>query len=585
MSSLLLARRGLRTVKSERWVWLAALALGAGLLGAGAPSSRRCRSTPLPERSGAELLLQLPVARERPARRAHRSSGHGAAMYRGRHRPRARLRNSRTRSSPRRCSEFLLCWRLLALASLVGHRRVARPPAQGPWSAPRARQVVRGASVPTRRGFGPSRCSGCSACSTTQVRWFIGSPSRRNPRFCPLPAGRAVHCTLRGSRSVPCSWGEGIAARGGAPEFITTIKLTLWPVTLFVLGWLAFAPGPMVAARGWRRFAGFTGVALAHVRRDRVGAGAASRRVLAVGAYVLIEHNGRYGGRYGARSRPGVGIVSAVVGRVRGPAWRAFALQAYTTLPVFGGVLLWALESWRRRGAGVDQPARTAATGFIAALLLLFLMFLKHPYQGKYLMPASLLILLYAAVQVEAGRLPPLRWLRPLCLILGLIALNAVLSQKLLYDYTIPRDERIRAHIDAWLAKVPHDALIFSSRLPHPIPAYRESAPPPLLPDFHAAVPRPRGADGYVLARFSACRRGGTAGAARRAACHRLPQCIPPPTRAGGWSIPSRGMNFMFTPRRQVRQVPMVLPRMDVNNREFGPVVREYPQFMSPSLP
>ncbi len=111
-------------------------------------------------------------------------------------------------------------------------------------------------------------------------------------------------------------------------------------------------------------------------------------------------------------------------------------------------------------------------------------MFLKHPYQGKYLMPASVLIVLYAALQVDAGRLPPRRWLPALCLVLALVAGNAVLAQKLLYDYTIPRDQRISARIDAWLTQVPHDALIFSSRLPHPIPAYRESAPPALLPYF-----------------------------------------------------------------------------------------------------
>ena len=42
----------------------------------------------------------------------------------------------------------------------------------------------------------------------------------------------------------PCSWRQGLllAALLG---FITTIKLTLWPVTLFVLGLLAFASSPL----------------------------------------------------------------------------------------------------------------------------------------------------------------------------------------------------------------------------------------------------------------------------------------------------------------------------------------------------
>jgi hypothetical protein len=87
-------------------------------------------------------------------------------------------------------------------------------------------------------------------------------------------------------------------------------------------------------------------------------------------------------------------------------------------------------------------------------------------------------------LQVQAGRLPPRRWLPPLVLLLAAVVGNAALSQKLLYDYTIPRDQRICARIDAWLAQIPHDAVIFSSRLPHPIPAFRESAPPELLPWF-----------------------------------------------------------------------------------------------------
>lgn len=163
---------------------------------------------------------------------------------------------------------------------------------------------------------------------------------------------------------------------------------------------------------------------------------------------------------------------------------RAFALQDYTILPVYGAVLLLAGWSLRRREPGADPRARILGAGFLAAFLLLLLMFLKHPYQGKYLMPASLLVVLYTVAQAETGRFPARRWLQPLAVVLGLIVVNAVFCQKLLYDYTIPRDQRICARIDAWLAQVPHEALVFSSRLPHPLPAFREMARGPMLPIF-----------------------------------------------------------------------------------------------------
>ncbi len=377
---------------------------------------------------------------------------------------------------PAALQKFMLGWRLLALASLLG---------TGAWLARRL------------RGRGAWAVAFIALLAAfdyqTLVYWLTFTPESA---FFVLYLPIALGCMLRGSQMETVSWRTGLLL-AAALGFATTIKLTLWPVTLFVLGWLAFAPLTLGSARAWGRFAAFTGIALlvyAGVSSALAENPAASWRWVAA----LIEHNGRYGGRYGA-TLSDAGLF---------PPWsvglealqRAFALQAYTTLPVFTGLVLWALWSWRAStspaaispsalppapcsDAGAS-PARTASVGFLAALFLLFVMFLKHPYQGKYLMPASLLILLFAVLQVAAGRLPPLRWFRPLVAVLALIVVNAVLTQQLLYDFTIPRDRRICARIDAWLAQVPHDALVFSSRLPHPIPAFRESAPPPLLPGF-----------------------------------------------------------------------------------------------------
>ena len=458
---------------TERWVWWGALALIAGFW------VWRALAAPLPFyafQSDPELRYYYNSLLLAHGQRVEHTDHPGTALQcTGAVLARGLGLKLEDAFEPAALRRFLLCWRLVAIASLAG---------TGVWLARRLKG--RGAWAVVLLGLL------LAFDYQTLVYWLTFTPESA---FVVLYLPVALFCVLRGNKSGLCSWRQGLllAALLG---FITTIKLTLWPVTLFVLGLLAFASSPLASPQGWKRFAGFTVIALltyavaASVLAEHPGA--SWRWVLA-----LIEHNGRYGGRYGAAASE-AGLF---------PPWsvgfealqRAFALQAYTTLPVLGGALLWALWPWRAPSSPIPppcslppapcpnadrSPARTVGLGFVAALVLLFVMFLKHPYQGKYLLPASLLIVLFAAVQVESGRLPPLRWLRPLCLILGLIVFNAVLSQQLLYDYTIPRAERICARIDAWLARAPHDALIFSSRLPHPIPAFRESAPPQLLPCF-----------------------------------------------------------------------------------------------------
>lgn len=471
-------------MKNERWVWLAVAGLALGFW------VWRALVAPLPFyafQSDPELryfynslLLAHGLGIEHTDHPGTALQCIGAVIARGLG---LKLEDA---FEPAALQRFLLCWRLLAIASLLG---------TGAWLARR---------LSGRGSWAVALPALLFAFDyQTWVYWLTFTPESA---FFVLYLPVALFCVLRGSRGESGSWREGLLL-ALVLGFLTTIKMTLWPVTLFVLGWLAFARVPLASAQGWRRFAGFTGAALL------LYAGVVTvlaQQPAATWQWVvrLIEHSERYGGRYGA--------VSADAGLF--PAWSvglkalqlAFSLQTYTTLPVFAGAVLWALWSWRSptsptltpsfpHSLAGGSPARSASAGFLAALLLLFLMFLKHPYQGKYLMPASLLIVLFAVIQVDAGRLPPLRWLRPLCLILGLIVCNAVLTQKLLYDYTIPRAERICARIEGWLAQTPHDATIFSSRLPHPIPAYRESAPPELLPIFTRRFGRMEPTDTFSL--------------------------------------------------------------------------------------
>ena len=435
-------------MKTERWVWLTAAALAVAFWVWRAIVAQlpfyAFQSDPEVMYYDSAILLANGHALEHTDHPGTALQCTGALIARG------LGLNLPSAFDPAAFRRFMLGWRLLALASLLG---------TGFWLAKR---------LAGRGAFGVALLPLLFAFDyQTLAYWLTFTPESA---FFVLYLPVALWCLLR-ARGPGCSWrgGLGLAVLLG---FATTIKLTLWPVTLFVLAQLALSRASSVPS--WRRFAAYTGVAALVFA---VAATVLAHDPMAPWRWVLglIEHSGRYGA---VRAEGGVF-----------PPWsvglealrRAFALQAYTTLPVYAGILLLAIWSARRDPAR-DSRDRILGASFLAAFLLLLVMFLKHPYQGKYLMPASLLILLYATAQIESGPLPGLRWIRPLGVVLGLIVVNAVLSQKLLYDFAISRDQRVCAHIDAWLARVPHDAVVISSRLPHPIPAFREMARGPLLP-------------------------------------------------------------------------------------------------------
>ena len=441
-------------MSKEKWVWLVAGVLGLGFW------AWRALAAPLPFygfQSDPELHYYinslLPangLAIEHTDHPGTALQWLGAILARGLG---LRLADA---FNPVALQHFYFCWRGLALVSLLG---------TGLWLAHRLKG--RGAWVIAALVLLPA------FDYQTLVYWLTFTPESA---FFVLYLPIALCALLRSRRAEGCSWREGLlwAALLG---FITTLKLTLWPVTLFVLAQLAVARPAPGAAPTWRRFLAFLGLAVVTFvvvaslfARDRA---APWRWMLA-----LIAHTGRYGA-----ARPGEGFFPPLTVGLEALR-RSFALQDDTTLPVFGAVIAVAIWAWRAPKFQTDRRARALTSGFIVALLLLVLMFFKHPYQGKYLMPASVLLVLYTAAQAEAGRFPPVRWTQLLCLIFGFSAANAFLTQKILFDHVLARDARISSRIDSWLAVAPHDALIFSSRLPHPLPAFREALRPPLQAEF-----------------------------------------------------------------------------------------------------
>lgn len=438
-------------MKNERWVWIFAAVLGMGFW------IWRAVVAPLPFysfQSDPELhyfINSLLLANGLPIE--HTDHPGTALQWLGAVMARCLGLHLSDVFDPAAIQRFYLVWRVIAFASLLG---------TGAWLARRlqGRGAWAVAALVLLAAFDYQ----------TLVYWLTFTPeSAFFVLYLPVAlfgldrCRTPEKCTLRASLWLAVLLG-----------FVTTLKLTLWPVTLFVLVQLAAAGTTATPTPAWRRFLALTLTSLltyvivaSLFAKDRA---APWRWMLR-----LVEHTGRYGA-----ARSGEGFF---------PPWamgweaiqRALSLQDFTTLPVFVAVVALAVWSLRSRKTPPDRPARVLAVGFLCTALLLLVMFFKHPYQGKYLMPVSVLLLLFVAALIDSARLPSRRAQVILCLVFGLSAANAVLTQKILFDHTLARAQRVNARIDAWLASTPHDALIFSSRLPHPLPAFKEALRPPIV--------------------------------------------------------------------------------------------------------
>ena len=439
-------------MKSERWVWLVAAVLVLGFW------IWRAFVAPLPFygfQSDPELhyfINSLLLANGLPIE--HTDHPGTALQWLGAVMARCLGLHLSDVFDPAAINRFYLVWRVIALVSLL---------ATGAWLARRLKG--RGAWVVA------ALVLLVAFDYQTMVYWLTFTPESA---FFVLYLPVALFCLARCRAPEKCSLLDSLwlALLLG---FVTTLKLTLWPVTLFVLAQLAVVGAEKpTATRPWRRFIALMltafvtyAVVASLFARDRA---APWRWVLS-----LVEHTGRYG-----TTRAGEGFF---------PPWsvgsdalrRAFSLQDFTTVPVFVAVGALALWSVLSRKSPSDRRGRVLAAGFLTAAVLLLVMFFKHPYQGKYLMPVSVLLVLFVAAQFDSDPLPPVRWRVILCAVLGFSAANAILTQKILFDHTLARNGRVVARIDSWLASTPHDALVFSSRLPHPLPAFKEALRRPIV--------------------------------------------------------------------------------------------------------
>lgn len=345
---------------------------------------------------------------------------------------------------PDALQRFLFSWRLLALASALGTT----------WLLAR-RWRENAASV------GLIAALGFALDYQMLVYWPTFTPESA---FVVIYLPVALVCVLHTGEWSLRRWLTTAVAMG----IVTTIKLTLWPITLFVAAGIAFSGSPRRRALG--RFAVFVAITFGSYV---TAAAITARDPLAQWRWIaaLLGNAGRYGS---ARAEGGVFPPFSVgLDALR----HGLAFQSYSLIPAALIVLVLAVASLRRAARARNRAEAIWSGAFLGGAALSLLLFFKHPYQFKYLLPLSLLAAIYLSRSSLA--IPPSasRWLWGAVALLAFVALNAVATQILLYEHVIARDRRVQERIDQWRTRVPHDVIVFSSGLPHPVAALKYTVP------------------------------------------------------------------------------------------------------------
>jgi len=271
------------------------------------------------------------------------------------------------------------------------------------------------------------------------------------------------------------NWGALLGA-------VTTIKITLWPVTAFLIG--AFFCLRSEAKMPRQLLAGALMLATALVAYFVVGSAFADDAADQMAWFKrLLTESGRYGKPNPEGSfLPFAQILSFTI--------QGFSFQSFTTLfPIvaLSGFALWKLIRSQ------STPLRLLSLGFLLCLALSFLIYAKHPYQIKYLLPQTYLLLAYFLIVGNYFRdeLPQAKILRAVGLVLAMVAVNAFLNFHIVYGFNQNRYAAIKQEVSRIMQAQAVDNFYFSLEVPHELTAYglgvREITD--LLPLFEQTAP------------------------------------------------------------------------------------------------
>ena len=243
----------------------------------------------------------------------------------------------------------------------------------------------------------------------------------------------------------------------------TTMKLTLWPATLFVV--IVY----YTACSGNARFRmGRTGLLLVITVASFLLLGsafAADRSAQWAWIFALIQNSGRYGNPSEAEPGAFLSFAKIVSLTISGLKLQNFA----TLLPV--GLLGWLglSDAFDRTSS---HAKRIVAVAFLGCFLLSWIVFLKHPYQIKYLLVQTPLLVAFWYQRLLAGSRAFPKYFHPVAVILLMaVLMTSVINYRAVHVVTLAMDRATRPVIDQAVQALDPTMLYFSLEVRHPLSA------------------------------------------------------------------------------------------------------------------
>ncbi|MEX0329946.1 MAG: hypothetical protein AB3N64_00855 [Puniceicoccaceae bacterium] len=243
----------------------------------------------------------------------------------------------------------------------------------------------------------------------------------------------------------------------------TTIKLTLWPVTLFVIGVYAITCSGNLRHRLVRTglFFGITLVTFLIVGSIF----AADPQAQWAWVFSLLQNSGRYG--HAQEADPGSFLSASQILQ-----WTISGLR----LQNFATVVPMVLLGWLAVADALDRKAaltsRLTALGFLFCFLLTWLAFAKHPYQIKYLLVQTPLFVGFWYQRLLSGSMPfPKYFHLATTALLMAVLMTSLVNQRAVHVVTLAIDQATRPFVDQAITTLQPEMLYFSLEVRHPLSA------------------------------------------------------------------------------------------------------------------
>lgn len=245
---------------------------------------------------------------------------------------------------------------------------------------------------------------------------------------------------------------------------VTTIKITLVPVTLFV--WAVMIAKSFSSSKSrpaWKLaipvvfsfvFATVLAVIFSENREGQLR-----------WFFQLLTESGRYGrpSEGGRAFLPFDDIIQHFIA--------GLSLQSYTLLIPF--FLFLCIAFWDLFSGGKTRFERIVAFAFLTSLFISLLLFIKHPYQIKYLLTNTVLFVAFWCAREGSGRSSEKRVYALVTLLLGGVILNSFSTHWLLHAYTKNISSESRSIIDKFVETREPQRIYFGSDIHHPKSAKR----------------------------------------------------------------------------------------------------------------